>query len=106
MALWGSDFNQIQQDYYNSPENYGEAEDLYFRSMGLTGNALEYARRQAASIKAAFGNYALSRPNENPLFTTWLAQGGSQQLINGYNMLSARSRGANPGAFQTSRMMF
>lgn len=108
-ATWGN-FNQMQRDYFNEPGNAAEAEDLYFRSIGLTGNALEYAKRQASAIKAKFANDSFAQAGtpggKAPLFTDWLGQGGSANLVNGYNMLSARSRGANPGAFGTGRMMF
>lgn len=108
-ATWGN-FNQMQRDYFNDPGNANDAEDLYFRSIGLTGNALQYAKSQAASIRAKFANDSFAAAGtpggKAPLFTDWLSQGGSQNLINGYNMLSARGRGANPGRFGTGRMMF
>lgn len=101
-----ANLNQAGSDYFNDPNNYTDTEDQYFRSIGLTGNALEYAKRQAASIRSAFAQTSFQDPSHAPLFTTWLSGGGSQQLINGYNMMSARNRGANPGAFTTGRMIF
>lgn len=108
-ATWGN-FNQMQKDYFNDPGNANDAEDLYFRNIGLTGNALQYAKSQSASIRAKFANDSFASAGtpggKAPLFTDWLQQGGSQNLINGYNMLSARARGGSLNNFGTGRMMF